>query len=155
MGRTKTRAVLVSGRSNNIGGTNILVTKRKNGASIISLEPGRVSVSAEIQSDGRWSVTASWDAPFPLPPLLVGYVIEIQQTLGNSPTWENQQSANDTVSSIVFSNVRDGRYKVRVKAQYSSIDSAWVESPTIDTFVNLSFEFLNVPSFHTLSFWYG
>lgn len=138
--------VLIGGKSRDLGKTNILVSKKKGG-----ITPRNLSLAGQLRTNGNWDLQAVWLPPTIDSPAPTGYSIEIQQTVIALPALPVWASLSTTASlTFTFSNFPEGIYKVRVRTEFASGPSEWVESDTVNAFINLSYDLSNSPHFHTL-----
>jgi len=144
--------LLINERSRNVGGSQILSSKKRGGSSTNPTPnpPSGLTLSKTLNPNGTWKLDASWGAALPATPSLLGYTLELQQTISDTPTWGNTQ--NLTATSFSYASTADGQYKVRLKARYTFGDSYWIESSVENAFVNMAFDASNLLSFHTLVF---
>ena len=142
---TRINRVLIGGNSRNLGSHNILVTKRRG----VSDTPQVVQLRAEIQADGSWNLIANWLAPSDTDLAITGYEIQQRQIQAPDTPFGDSQTVVPTTATYV--NVPEGIYQVRVRSLYAGGPSMWVVSPSVNAFINLSFNWAGSPSFHTLA----
>lgn len=127
---------IIGGKSRNLGNSRLLVSKKKGG-----ILPRNLSLSAQLRVNNNWDLNAFWLAPTGTEFLPTGYQIELQKTdviLPAIPSWGTQNSLTGVTFS--YTNLAEGIYKVRVRAQYAGGPSEWVESNVVNSFLNLKFD---------------
>ncbi len=137
--------VLIGGSSRNLGNHNLLVTRGKS----VSDEPRVVNGIGEIQANGTFNVRATWLVPSDPDIIITGYEIEHEQVEAPTVAWTGTQVVTGLTNTFI--NLPEGVYRVRVRTLHGSGPSEWVESSTINAFINISFNWNGQPSFHTVA----
>ena len=133
--------IIIGSTSNNIEGSRVLSSKQRRG-----LLPVVLTLTAKERSNNNWDLKAQWFPQKNKREPLIGYSIEYISLGQRNNPWVPLGDTTDLSRAIL--DVPPDAYKARVRANYLNFSSNWVESQSINLFINLSLDLTN--SFHTL-----
>jgi len=132
--------IIIGSTSNNIEGSRVLSSKHRKG-----LLPIAPRLTARPRTNQNWDIEIEWFPPRNKREVFVDYSIEYQILSGPSAWVPLPETTN---LNQFIADALPNAYKARVKANYIGISSEWVETQSINLFINVSFDLTN--SFHTL-----
>jgi hypothetical protein len=128
--------VLIGAKSSNLAGGNILSSQNRKGNYPLGLR-----VRGTPRANSNWDLAIAWYPPRNKRNVVVSYSVEYQKVPG-STTWTALPTNGNLTRSVL--DIAPDAYKVRVRANYGSFSSVWVESQSFNAFINLFFT-LNDP----------
>lgn len=139
--------VLIGKKLRNLGGHNLLVTKKAS----VNDKPRILNPVASVENGPvtTFGITTTWQLPSDTDITITGYEMEYEQIAAPVTAWTGTQLVPNLTGT--FTGLPEGVYRVRVRTLHAGGPSDWVTSSNINAFINISFNWNGQPSFHTLA----
>lgn len=116
-------------------GLGLSLRKYRNATVGLQAPPTGLIVTPTF-ADPTWTLQVDWTAPDHAP---VDYTVQLQDIAEG--TWGNDQEITHPTVTYTYPSLDDGRYRVRVRANYPEGSSFWVTSGTINAFITERYVF--------------